>query len=199
MIRERLMAESQLETEVLRQAILADKWDLPPEHLKMIGPECHAHAARLCSGGGQAVFHPDFSRDVVFHYRVGQQLPNGFYELQVGLIEKRSGRPAGEFKLRSCLALLRNPPFQTGWNGPPRQFYVCPWWYYFSNEAQPRGVVFHTDVRDFYNGALFISSLAKCHAEWDCLPPHMQLIQPPPVLDTPIPDASNQPAAGGQH
>jgi hypothetical protein len=180
-IRERVLAESPLETEVLRQAILADKWDLMPEHLAMLGPDRYVHAMRLCSGGGQAVFHPRFNQQVVWHYRVGEQFPDpvlsGFFEMRVGLFEKQLGTQLGDFKLFACLALLRRPPFQTGWDGPPREFFVCPWWYFFSGRAEPHGVAFKSNVQDFDNGPLFVSSLSESHAEWDCLAPHACLIE----------------------
>ena len=60
-IQEHVMAESPLETEVIRQAILADKWNLMPEHSMRIGINRNAHAERLISSGRQALFQPKFN------------------------------------------------------------------------------------------------------------------------------------------
>ncbi len=175
-IRERLQPESGMEVEVLRQAILADKRDLPPEQLKLIAPHSTTFAARLCASGGQGVFHPDFHRHVVWFYQVGESGKDGFFELNVTLVEKDGSKVRGSFRLFACLVLLRRPPFQTGWAGSGREFFVCPWWYYFSKKAEPSGVLFQKSVRNFDNGPLFVSSLGDARAEWDCPPPHFHLI-----------------------
>jgi hypothetical protein len=164
----RIVPESPFETDILRQAILADKWNLPHEQQSIRG----ARWPLLCSTGGQAVFHPEWSTSHIVHYTVGEHLDDGFFDLKVCIYGRRL---LASFSLMAALVFKQKPWFQSGWQGQRRSVWVCPWWFLKEERANPVGL--HLKFTQA-KGALMIGSQTEATAEWDCLPPHALLVDP---------------------
>ncbi len=164
----RIVPESPLEVNVIRQAILADKWDLPPEQQSRRGARWP-----FLSLGGQAVFHPEWSPIHIIHYSVGDHLDDGFFDLKANIYNHQ--RLVASFLLMAALVFDSKPWFQAGWRGSSRNLWLCPWWFLEEQRANPVGL--QLKVREA-KGALMVGSLTAVGSEWDCLPPHMVLVDP---------------------
>jgi hypothetical protein len=164
----RIVPEAPLEVDVVRQAILADKWDLPHEQQSRRGNRWPL----LCALGGQAVFQPEWSPDHIVHYAVGDHLEDGFFDLKVSIFGQRL---VAGFSLVAALVFEHHPWFQTGWQGTRRGMWLCPWWYLKRQQANPVGLVLKVAQA---KGPLMVSSLSEAAAEWDCVPPHVVLVDP---------------------
>jgi len=164
----RIVPASPLEANVIRQAILADKWDLPPEQQSIRG----ARWPSLCSLGGQAVFHPEWSSLHIIHYAVGDHIEDGFFDLKVDIYCQRL---VASFSLIAALVFDCKPWFQTGWQGCGRSIWLCPWWFLKEHRAKPVGLQLKVHEA---KGPLMLASLSVAAAEWDCLPPHVVLVDP---------------------
>lgn len=161
----RVVPESPFEVDVVRQAILADKWDLPVEQQAE-----YARRWPLSGVGGQAVFHPEWSPKHVVHYSVGGHLDDGFFGLDVSIHGERS---VAGFSLLAALVVDHKPWFQTGWQGPHRGLWMCPQWFFRARRASPVGLRLKSGVS---RGVLMIGAVSKTPTEWECLSLHVSLV-----------------------
>lgn len=168
----RVVPESPLDVDVIRQAILPDRWDLSAV------PRAHWGGSwpNLCRFGGQALYHPDWSPDFLVHYELREHLGEGFFDLQVVLHGKAL---FASFRLLAALVFADHPPFQSGWQGVPRQWFLGPRWFLAGERADPRGLQLKTDVAQ---GPLLLDALSAVSAESQCLPPHVLLVDPQAVF-----------------
>jgi hypothetical protein len=169
----RVVPESRLEEEVLRQAILGEKWDLPePERTAL---EAYPRFRfLLCSSGGVATYQPQWSPDFVVHYEVKRHRDDGFFDLTMKILSAETSEPTGSVELLAALKFQEHPPFQTGWSGAEREHHFIPFWYFTPSRANPKGVTLKLETN--VCGALFVPGDVRPAAEWHCSPPHITLL-----------------------
>ena len=135
----------------------------------------HRFDSLLCQAGGQAIFHPEWSPELVIHYVIAEHLDDGFYDHKVTLYAKSSGKEVASFHLLAALEFTEIPPFQCSWKGTKRACYCHPAWLLNMHRANPVGLELRTHQ---LRGALVVSHLTITTAEWDALPPHVVLVDP---------------------
>ncbi len=168
----RVVPENRLEEEVIRQAILADKWDLAESERESFATSTAVHFL-LCSSGGVATYHPRWSPDFVVHYQIGRHRDDGFFDLTIKTLSSKTGEPIGSVELFAALKFEKDPPFQTGWIGPEREHHFIPFWYFNAARANSKGI--KLKVNKDIHAALFVPGDLKVAAEWHCSPPHLTL------------------------
>lgn len=170
---DRVVPEDRLEEEVLRQAILADQWDLVESEREVLAASTDFHFS-LCRSGGRATYQPQWSPDFLVHYQIGRHRDDGFFDLTIKFLSTKTGETAGSIELYAALKLQRHPPFQTGWSGPEREHHFIPFWYFNAAKAHSQGI--RLKVNTDLQGALLVPGDLKIDAEWHCSPPHVILL-----------------------
>jgi len=169
----RVVPENRLEEEVLRQAILADRWDLAESEREALHTSGTFHSL-LCRSGGMATFQPQWSPHFVVHYHVGRHREDGFFDLTMNILSATTGEPTGSVEFFAALQVQKHRPFQTGWIGPEREHYFTPRWYLNAAIAHSKGVKLKVNTEA--SGALLIPGDLNVDAEWHCQPPHVILL-----------------------
>jgi hypothetical protein len=169
----RVVPETRLEEEVLRQAILGEKWDLPESERATLEANWR-FSFRLCSSGGVATYQPQWSPDFVVHYQIDRHRDDGFFGLTMKILSAETSEPTGSVELLAALKFQKHPPFQTGWSGAEREHHFVPFWYFAAGRADPKGVKLR--VEENVCGALFLPGDVRREAEWHCSPPHITLL-----------------------
>jgi hypothetical protein len=170
----RVVPENRLEEQVLRQAILADKWDLAESEREALDTTNTTFHFLLCRSGGMATYQPQWSPDLVVHYQIGRHRDDGFFDLTMKILSAKTGEPTGSVELFAALKFQKHPPFQTGWIGPEREHHFIPFWYFNAARAHSKGIKLKVE-RDLH-GAMLVPGDLKVGAEWHCSPPHVTLL-----------------------
>lgn len=170
---DRVVPETRLEEEVLRQAILADQWDLAESEREALAGSIGVHLL-LCRAGGRATYQPRWSPDYLAHYQVGRHRDDGFFDLTIRILSTKTGEVTGSVGLFAALKLQKHPPFQTGWSGPEREHHFIPFWYFIAASADSQGMRLKVDRN--LHGALLVPGDLKIEGEWHCSPPHVTLL-----------------------
>jgi hypothetical protein len=169
---DRVVPENRLEEDVVRQAILADQWDLVESEREALPASVDFHFF-LCRAGGRATYWPEWSPDFVAHYQVGRHRDDGFFDLTIRTLSTKTGEATGSVELFAALKLREHPPFQTGWSGPEREHHFIPFWYFAAARAHPQGI--RLKVNSDLHGALLVPGDRRIDGEWHCSPPHVSL------------------------
>jgi hypothetical protein len=176
---DRVVPETDLEIEILRNAILNDRWDFMPEHqTKDI-----TQGAFLSRTGGQAIIHKTWIDSWIIHYAVEHHNDDGMFELILSFINERNPLQSLQIHMFAALRILRRPPFQCGWSGSERKNFVCPWWYFYCKSEIPRSLVLLPQDSEWRHGAFFVSTEIESKVEWRPPSPHVQLIDPQSLKD----------------
>ena len=170
---DRVVPENRLEEEVLRQAILADQWDLAESEREALAESTTFHFL-LCSSGGVACYNPHWSQELVVHYQIGRHRDDGFFDLTIKILSAKTGEATGSVELFAALKFQKHPTFQTGSSGPEREHHFIPFWYFNAARAHSQGIKLKVD-RDLH-GALLVPGDLRIDAEWHCSPPHVTLL-----------------------
>jgi len=169
----RVVPETRLEEEVVRQAILGEKWDLPESERAAL--EANPRFGFLLrSSGGVATYQPKWCPDFVVHYQIDRHRDDGFFDLTMKILSAKTTEQTGSVKLLAALRLQKHPPFQTGWSGAEREHHFIPFWYFAAGIADPKGVTLRVEAP--VCGALFVPGDVRREAEWHCNPPHIALL-----------------------
>lgn len=166
-----VVPESSLEIDVVRQTILPDKWDAVSE----LPRESDRHYGQLAwQVGGQVIFDPEWSSQLLIHYRVGENFENGpSFDLTVSLHERSSARRIGTFKLLAALRVLSRPhDFQCDFREMKRTAFLVPWWVLLPDRVSPVGLSLRK--LDQRISRRFVTLGNK----GDQVPPHRELIDP---------------------
>jgi len=128
-----VVPESPLEIDIIRQMILPDRWDLvseaPAESVLKLG----TLSWRL---GGQVVFDPQWSSQVVIHYSIGEHISNGGFNLTVNFHGTPPAGKLGTLKLFAALRIFGLPhDFQCNFSEMARTKFFRPWWRLRANQA----------------------------------------------------------------
>jgi hypothetical protein len=170
---DRVVPENRLEEEVLRQAILADQWDLAESEREALAASIDFHIL-LCRSGGRATYQPQWSPDFVVHYQIGPHRDDGFFDLTIKILSAKTGEATGSVELFAALKFQKHPPFQTGSSGPEREYHFIPFWYFNAARTHSQGIRLKVDID--LHGVLLVPGDLKIDGEWHCSPPHVTLL-----------------------
>ncbi len=122
----RVIPSSPLEVDILRQAILADRFVFDTEL-----PDTLVDLA--IKRGGRLFYDPQWSVELIMHYAVGEHLGRGQFELTVTFYNKQTGKYSGTLQLGTALGLSAVPHDVQGafkksyWRSRRSTFFLPRW------------------------------------------------------------------------
>jgi hypothetical protein len=170
--------ESPAEVDIIRQAILADRWCVGAERYPP-GENDPRFVGLSETFGGQTIFQPEWSAHLVVHYAIGEHFDDGFFDLSITFHSRSAARQLAQLHIAAALISFRRPLFQCPWKGPLRDAFYCPWWILLLRAADPGLKLRNSGSTGIQHGALAMPlprSFVK--GDWDPIAPHVALIDP---------------------